>query len=129
MPRSHAPAEVESLVLRSSRELERAARELVPEPRDPDGRPLTLGPRMYRLRDRLDADAWAAFHAWSRERNAYVHGESDAIADPEAFRANFETALAGLEGLAEQPDPGESESLTLVVAAVVAAALWLLYAC
>ena len=129
MPRRPATADVDSLVVQSGRELERAARVLVPEERDPEGKPLMLGPRMYRLRDRLDDDTWAAYHAWATERNAYVHGESEALTDPEAFRQNFTAVLEALEALSETADEPEAESLTPVVLVVLVGVLGLLYAC
>ena len=129
MPRRPAQTAADSLVVQSGRDLERAARALVPEARDPDGKPLMLGPRMYRLRDRLDDDAWAAYQAWARERNAYVHGESEAIADPDAFRQNYEQTLAALTALTEASEPEAEESLTPIVVLVVAVVLGLLYAC
>lgn len=127
--RSPSAIDVDALVVQSGRELERAARALVPERRDPEGKPLTLGPRMYRLRDRLDDRAWAAFQAWAHERNAYVHGETDVIADVVAFRRNFELVRGALEALAEVPREGDAESIGPVVAVVVAVVLGLLYAC
>lgn len=129
MPPRPAKHESDSLVIQSGRELERAARALVPEARDPEGKPLMLGPRMYRLRDRLGDEVWEAYRAWARERNAYVHGESDAIADPEAFRQNFELTLEALTELADTPPAEREESITPIVLVVVAVALGLLYAC
>ena len=108
-------ADLDTLVIQSGRQLERAARELVPEERDPEGKPLMLGPRMYRLRDQLDEETWNAYQAWAAERNAYVHGQSDAISDREAFFDNYQEVREALEALNEQ----EQEEAGLPIALIV----------
>lgn len=121
-------AEVGILVVESSRRLEGAARELVPEERGPDGKPLTLGARMYRLRDQLEDDTWAAFQRWLTERNAYVHAEIDAVEDRERFHDDFETVLEELEALAAVEDDAEGAPVGVILFAI-AVVCALLLAC
>ena len=120
-------ADIDTLVIQSGRILEQAARELVPEERDVDGKPLMLGARMYRLRDRLDDEVWDAFQAWSTARNAYVHAAREGIGDRDEFFDCFETVLGALDELAEPEEEPEAEGLLtplLIVAAVIAVALF-----
>ena len=96
-------ADTNTLVLETGRRLERAVRKLIPDRLDAQGKPLTLGPRMRQLRERLGPEAWAAYEAWSRERNAYTHAEIAALSDEAAFRQNFATVEHRLRALARKP--------------------------
>lgn len=118
-------AEVDVLVLQSGRELERLARELVPDEKGPDGKPLTLGPRVYQLKGRLSPEAWAAFHRWSAARNAYVHGETASLPDRDAFLADYRELRQALEDLTavEEPEGDGMVGVALFVIAVVVTAL------
>ena len=128
MAKSLRKADVDVLVVQTGRDLERAARELVPEERDPEGKPLMLGPRMYRLRDQLDDETWQAYQAWATERNAYIHGETESLNDREAFYANYKLVLDELEALNEIEED-ESGGITGIVIFVMAVVVGLLFAC
>lgn len=128
MGKSLKKVDVDVLVLQSGRNLEQAARELIPEERDPEGKPLMLGARMYRLRDQLDEETWSAFHEWSQQRNAYVHGSSASIGDRDEFYNNYKEVLDALEELAED-DVEPDESITPIVIGVLVLVGILFYAC
>lgn len=128
MAKSLRKAEVDVLVVQTGRELERAARELIPEDRDPEGKPLMLGPRMYRLRDQLDDEAWQAYQAWAAERNAYVHGQTDSLKDRDAFFENYKIVLDELEALNEVEED-QSGGITNIVIFIIALVVGLMYAC
>jgi len=121
-------ADLDVLVLQTGRHLEQAARELVPEARDPEGKPLMLGPRMYRLRDQLADEDWEAYQSWAKERNAYVHGEADSLSDHESFHNNYEQVLAALQALATDEQEEEALPVGLILLAL-ALVCGLLIAC
>ncbi len=129
MAKSLRKANLDELVLQSGRELESLARELVPEPQGPDGKPLTLGPRMYQLKAKLSPEAWGAFHRWSTARNAYVHGESSTIGDRDAFYADYQLLRRELEDLSAVDDEGEGSGIVGVVLFVVFVVVVALVAC
>ena len=102
-------ADVNTLVLESGRRIEALAKAIVTDEARPDGKPLMLGERMRLLRDRLDADVWRAYQAWSRARNAYVHAEEEAIPSAAAFHAHYRTVAEALERLTAVPTDGDPE--------------------
>ena len=107
MGKSLRKADIDQVVVQTGRQLEQAARQLVPDERGPDGTLLMLGERMFRLRDHIDDESWAAYQAWAEQRNHYIHGQIETIEDKAAFIDNFEEILAELEALAEDEQPEE----------------------
>jgi len=122
-------ADVDVLVLQSGRELERLGKALIPEERDADNQPIMLGTRMFRLREVLDDQTWKAYRAWAKDRNAYVHGESDSISDRDEFYENYRIVYDALDDLIELEGSDEEESYTGVALAVAVCVGLLVYAC
>jgi len=122
-------ADLDTVVVQTGRRLEGAARELVPERANEDGKPLMLGERMFRLKDHFDDDVWDAYQAWAGQRNKYIHNEIDSIPDKEAFIENFELVLDELEALATIEEEGEPESIWIYIFIVLALMGLIYYAC
>jgi len=122
-------ADLDTAVVQSGRRLEQAARELVPERANEDGKPLMLGERMFRLKDHFDEDVWQAYQAWAGQRNKYIHNEIDSIPDQDAFIDNYELVLEELEALASIDDQPESEGVWGYVVLALTIAGLIYYGC
>jgi len=122
-------AELDVVVVQTGRRLERAARELVPELTNIEGKPLMLGERMFRLKDHFDEEVWKAYQAWAQQRNKYIHNEIDSIPDKETFIENFELVLDELEALATIEEEPESESVWIYVILAFCISGLVYYAC
>ena len=122
-------ADLDTAVVQSGRQLEQAARALVPERANEDGKPLMLGERMFRLKDHFEDDTWQAYQAWAGQRNKYIHNEIDSIPDQNEFIDNFELVLDELEALAAIDDEPEVESLWGYVILALAIVGLIFYAC
>jgi len=122
-------AELDVVVVQTGRRLERAARELVPELTNIEGKPLMLGERMFRLKDHFDEEVWKAYQAWAQQRNKYIHNEIDSIPDKETFIENFELVLDELEALATVEDEPESEPVWIYVILAFCISGLVYYAC
>ena len=122
-------AELDVVVVQTGRQLEQAARALVPERANEDGKPLMLGERMFRLKDHFDDDVWEAYQAWAGQRNKYIHNEIDSIPDKDEFVDNFEIVIDELEALASMDDEHEPEPVWTYVVMALALAGLVYYAC
>jgi hypothetical protein len=122
-------AELDVVVVQTGRQLEQAARELVPELTNIDGKPLMLGERMFRLKDHFNEDVWKAYQAWARQRNKYIHNEIDSIPDKEAFIENFELVLDELEALASIEEEPEPEPIWIYIIFALAICGLIYYGC
>ena len=123
-------ADTDTLVVQTGRDLERLARRCVPEERDPEGQTLTLARRMYRLRDQLSDEAWAAYEAWAAARDAYQRGDADGLAHRKRFYRDYAAVAEELAALAEQPaDAEDGEGVAWVVAVAVAVLCGLIISC
>lgn len=129
MAKSLRKADLDTAVVQSGRQLEQAARELVPERANEDGKPLMLGERMFRLKDHFDEDVWQAYQAWAGQRNKYIHNEIDSIPDQDEFINNFELVLEELEALAAIEEEDEPEAIWIYVVLAIAIVGLIFYAC
>ncbi len=117
------------VVVQTGRQLEQAARELVPERTNTEGKPLMLGERMFRLKDHFEDDVWQAYQAWASQRNKYIHNEIDSIPDKEAFIENFEIVHDELEALAAIEEEGEPEPIWIYIILALCISGLVYYAC
>ncbi|MFK8057338.1 MAG: hypothetical protein AB8F78_14535 [Saprospiraceae bacterium] len=129
MAKSLRKADLDTVVVQTGRQLEGAARELVPERTNQDGKPLMLGERMFRLKDHFEEDTWQAYQAWAGQRNKYIHNEIDSIPDKDEFIDNFEVVLDELEALASVEEESEPEPVWMYVLLALVLAGLVFYAC